>query len=73
FFGLQATAEVALDLYDITGYHVTRIVKGTYGPGVNSYIWEGTTQSGEKVGSGVYVIALRTGGLICWKKVILLR
>ncbi|MDZ7392110.1 MAG: hypothetical protein ONB25_04285, partial [candidate division KSB1 bacterium] len=73
FFGLQATAEVALDLYDITGYHVTRIVKGTYGPGVNSYVWEGTTQSGEKVGSGVYVIALRTGGLICWKKVILLR
>ncbi len=73
FFGLPARAEVSLDLYDVTGYHVTRIVKDTFGTGMHAYLWDGRTEHGDKVGSGVYVIALRTGKLICWKKVIVLR
>ncbi|MBC7188535.1 MAG: hypothetical protein H5U38_16040 [Calditrichaeota bacterium] len=73
FFGLETQAEVTLDLYDITGYHVTQIAKAVFQPGVNSCVWNGKTERGEKVGSGVYVIALRTGSLICWKKVVVLR
>jgi uncharacterized repeat protein (TIGR01451 family) len=73
FFGLKKQAEVTLDLYDITGYHVTQIAKAVFQPGVNSCTWDGKTEGGEKVGSGVYVIALRTENLICWKKVVVLR
>jgi len=72
-FSLTSDRNAKLDLYDITGYHIGTIVDDGFAIGNNVYYWDGTMPDGKQIGSGVYVIALRTGKLICWKKVIIIR
>lgn len=72
-FELAAGRRVRLDVYDITGYRITTLADGTFHAGPNIVLWDGSTQSGQKVGSGVYLITFRSEGLVCWKKVILVR
>jgi uncharacterized repeat protein (TIGR01451 family) len=72
-FELNSSRSVRLDLYDVSGYHVTKLTESTYVTGENRFEWHGETLDGRKVGSGVYVITLRSGSLVCWKKVIVAR
>ncbi len=72
-FELSESRAVQLDVYDITGVHVTRIAEATFAAGQNRFEWNGVAANGQKVGSGVYVISLRSNNLLCWKKVIIAR
>ncbi|MBN1154742.1 DUF11 domain-containing protein, partial [candidate division KSB1 bacterium] len=72
-FSLNSSRAAKLDLYDVTGYHIGTLVDDGFNIGGNVYCWDGNLRDGKRVGSGVYIIALRTGKLICWKKVIIIR
>ncbi|MCG8606431.1 hypothetical protein MJD09_15790, partial [bacterium] len=72
-FELNSSRSVRLDLYDVSAYHVTMLTESSYITGENRFEWDGETLDGQKVGSGVYVITLRSGNLVCWKKVIIVR
>lgn len=72
-FDLTSSRTVRLDVYDISGYHVQKLVEDTFDFGTNRYEWDGMTSNNQKIGSGVYVITLRSAGLVCWKKVIIAR
>ncbi|MFQ6113995.1 MAG: hypothetical protein ACE5NG_07875 [bacterium] len=72
-FKLSSTRLARLDVYDITGYHITTLAEKTFIAGLNTCFWDGLTENGDQVGSGVYVITLRSEQLICWKKVIVVR
>jgi len=72
-FSIKTTQSVRLDLYDISGYHVSTIAEDIFNKGENKYPWNGKAENGQNVGSGVYIIALRTQHLNCWKKVIIVR
>jgi uncharacterized repeat protein (TIGR01451 family) len=72
-FELGESRAVQLDIYDITGVHVARIAEATFAAGQNRFEWNGVAANGQKVGSGVYVISLRSNNLLCWKKVIIAR
>jgi hypothetical protein len=62
-----------LDLYDVSGRHITKITEDIYQGGWNLYLWSGNTETGLKVGSGVYIVTLRSGEFNSWKKFILVR
>jgi uncharacterized repeat protein (TIGR01451 family) len=72
-FKLSTARRARLDVYDVTGYHITKLVERTFNAGLNTYSWDGMTENGDRVGSGVYIITLRSEQFVCWKKVIVVR
>jgi hypothetical protein len=74
-FELESGKQVRFDLLDISGYRVTRLYEGNFNAGPNRREWNGFTETGQQVGSGVYVVTLRSDDreLVCWKKVIIRR
>ncbi len=72
-FELNSSRPARLDIYDISGYHIRELTETTFNSGSNRFEWDATTDNGQKVGSGTYIITLRSGNLICWKKVIIVR
>ncbi|MFQ5751394.1 MAG: FlgD immunoglobulin-like domain containing protein, partial [bacterium] len=72
-FELNSSRTVRLDVLDISGYRIKTLTEATFNAGLNRIEWDGLTENGQKVGSGVYIITLRSGNLKCWKKVIVAR
>jgi uncharacterized repeat protein (TIGR01451 family) len=72
-FKLSSNRLARLDLYDLNGLFVTKIAEAYFNADWNTYSWNGLMENGRKVGSGVYVIALRSGEYTAWKKCILVR
>ena len=73
YFKLESSQIIQLDLYDISGYHISTIEEDEYTRGLNKFQWDGRSEQNQHIGSGVYIIALRTQNLNCWKKVIIVR
>ncbi|MFQ5641080.1 MAG: hypothetical protein ACE5IR_24140, partial [bacterium] len=71
-FELNSSSTVRMDLYDISGYRIGKMVENTFDFGANRYEWNGQIDN-QKVGSGVYIITLRSRDMLCWKKVIVAR
>ncbi len=77
-FEIDSQNRVTLDLYDITGYRVTNMFEGNFNLGPNTFLWNGKTLAGTRVGSGVYIVIFRTrdanGRLVeCIHKLIVAR
>ena len=72
-FQISSAQVIELDLYDIRGYHISTIAEKFYHKGENIFSWDGRLTSGQRAGSGLYIIALRTEEMNCWKKVIIVR
>jgi len=72
-FKLSYQRNAKLDLYDVSGRHITKITEDIYDGGWNLYNWSGRTDQGLKVGSGVYIVTLRSAEFSAWKKFILVR
>jgi len=72
-FKLSSNRLACLDLYDVTGHHVSKLCESMYSAGWNNYHWDGRTSNGQPVGSGVYIITIRSGEYHDWKKFILVR
>jgi uncharacterized repeat protein (TIGR01451 family) len=75
---IDSADPVRLDIFDITGYHIRNISTAAANPGTNTFIWDGNSDDGQLVGSGVYIIVFRvtrsTGQLLeCIQKVIVAR
>ncbi|MBN2091684.1 VWA domain-containing protein [candidate division KSB1 bacterium] len=72
-FKLPQDESAALDLYDITGTKITKIAESQYKSGWNAVTWNGLTEHGQKVGSGFYILTLRSNGYSAWKKLMIVR
>ncbi|MDQ7051523.1 MAG: hypothetical protein Q9P14_00955 [candidate division KSB1 bacterium] len=72
-FKLSSRRTARLDLFDLSGQHITKIAEGVFEPDWNTYLWDGRTETGQEVGSGVYIVLLRSGEFESWKKVIIVR
>ncbi|HTR82430.1 MAG TPA: T9SS type A sorting domain-containing protein [Bacteroidota bacterium] len=53
-YDIPTTGKVVLKIYDILGQQVRTLVDEIQAPGSYKAVWNGDTNSGEKVGSGVY-------------------
>ncbi len=59
-FGLTAPSRCTLTVYGVSGRRVATLVDGTIGPGTHRVTWDGTTDAGTAVATGVYVYRLET-------------
>jgi len=72
-FKLSNRRVARLDIYDIAGRHITKLTEDVYQGGWNIYPWDGITETGQRAGSGVYLVTLRSGEFNSWKKFIIVR
>jgi hypothetical protein len=72
-FDLARAGVVALDVYDVNGRHVRRIVRESREPGRHVYEWNGADDSGAPLAAGVYIVRYSAPGLRRSQRVALVR
>ena len=72
-YTVSERAEGLIGVYDLTGQLVKRLLTGMMQVGDYSLTWDGTDQSGSKVGSGVYIVRLSVGRINDSRKVMLVK
>jgi len=73
-FSIPQESEVELTVYNIKGQKVKTIVDATCEMGINTAIWYGINNYGNKVGTGIYFYQLKVDGkAIKTKKMMLIK
>lgn len=72
-FSLLRRAQVALDIYNIAGERVKRLVSEELPAGHWSVVWNGEDDHGVEVASGVYFYRLRTPEYTQTRKMVIIR
>ena len=57
---LREAETVDVSVYDIAGRSVAQLVRGSLGPGLHSFTWDGRSSDGTFLPAGVYQYVLRT-------------
>jgi hypothetical protein len=71
---LPEDGSVTLEIYDVTGRQVTRILDGACKErGFHSELWDGRDSRGREMASGIYIYRLGYGKNILSRKMLLLR
>jgi len=60
---LAEAGDVELSIYDITGRKIRVLLNGPLDAGYHSIVWDGLTDRGEAVSSGIYFARMRQNGL----------
>ena len=72
-FGVPRAEPFAIHVYDILGQRVATLADGVFEPGEYSLVWHGVDSRRRAVGSGVYIVELRSAGVRKLKRITLLR
>lgn len=64
---------VTVSVYNVLGQHITTLIDDNKLPGIHTVAWNGETNTGRPLPSGVYLLRLIAGELSYTTKVILLR
>lgn len=72
-YSLDKDSEVVVSIYDISGKLITTLLNDYQTQGEHSINWNGTNDSGNKVGAGAYLYQVKAGDLIQTKKMVLLK
>jgi WD40 repeat protein len=72
-FRLTDAGHVRLSVYTPTGQHVRTLLDGVSNSGQHEVVWDGRSDTGISVGSGVYVYELRTAAETVVRRMTLLR
>lgn len=72
-FSVAERCNVCLDVFDVTGKLIVRLLDDPKEPGMHSVEWNGRDKSGSQVSSGVYFYILKAGKSQLSKKMVLLR
>ena len=72
-FALAQAGRVQLGVYDVSGRRVRQLVDGERRAGTETVVWNGTAESGAKLGAGVYFVKLAGPGIRETRRVILLK
>lgn len=74
-FSLSELADVQLDVFNMQGQKVRTLARGDFASGTHTVKWDGTTDGGQIVPSGVYIYRLTsaTATLNLSRKVLLLK
>ncbi|NUM73980.1 T9SS type A sorting domain-containing protein [candidate division KSB1 bacterium] len=72
-FALPETGEVSLEIYNLKGQLVKKLVAGEMEVGRHSLMWDATDEHGQRVASGVYVYVIRAGEFTARRKLVLMK
>jgi hypothetical protein len=72
-FHIGTASHVTLDIFDVAGRHVSRLLDGLQLPGPERIVWNGRDIHGAKVAPGVYYCRLRAGERISSRPILVIR
>jgi hypothetical protein len=72
-FALPSTAHVRLEIFNVLGQRVRRLVDQVLQPGSHVHAWDGRDQNGRELPSGLYLYRLEAGSFVATKKMVLLK
>lgn len=72
-YELKTVSRVTLTVYNLIGQKVRTLMSGTMPAGVYEVAWDGKSDAGMPVASGIYFYGLRAGGYVSTRKMILVR
>ena len=72
-YALPKSSSVSLVIYNMMGQEIRRWDESDAVPGYYEKIWNGTTQAGVPVSSGIYIYRLTTAEFIQMRKMVLLK
>ncbi|MEP0827085.1 MAG: S8 family serine peptidase [bacterium] len=72
-FDLTRRSEITLSVYNILGQKVTTLLNGSLDAGRHDALWNGCTDRGEAVGSGLYFYVLKTETAVLTRKMMLVK
>ncbi len=72
-FSLPAAGHVNLDVFDLHGRRVIRLLAETMSAGEHSVIWRGVDEAGQTVASGVYFVKMQAGGIEFTRSLVLVK
>jgi aminopeptidase N len=72
-FSLPTQSTIEISVYDVAGRKVRSLHSGDYPAGVNSVRWDGTTDNGNSVSSGTYLVRLSGNGFADTRSVMLVK
>jgi len=69
----QQETHVTIDIYNVKGQLVRKLVNDIYSSGVHSVVWNGRDEAGRAVGSGIYLYRVKAGEHSSIQKMLLLK
>jgi hypothetical protein len=72
-FRLPSASSVRLDVVDVAGRRVNRLLEASLPRGAHEIVWHGLDDSGQRAGSGVYYAVLRTPQDVVIQRLVLLK
>jgi flagellar hook assembly protein FlgD len=72
-FALPEANSIILNIYNINGQLVRRLVSGSMDAGIHNIMWDGLSNNGVHVTSGVYIYSLQAGSFIQFQKMLLMK
>ncbi|MCI0721229.1 MAG: S8 family serine peptidase, partial [Acidobacteria bacterium] len=72
-FAIPTNSHVRVDIFDILGRLVTRLLENDLSPGTYRVVWNGQTGTGEAVSSGIYIYRITAGDFVSAKKMVMLK
>jgi len=72
-FTLPSKQAVDLAVFDLTGRRIRTLVDGVQDPGIHNIEWDGRSEAGVKVASGVYFYQMRAGDTVHSRKLVVTR
>lgn len=70
---LPASGKGVVKIFDIRGYLVAELYRGTFAKGQNTFTWQGRDDSGQAVASGVYLVSAETDDQKLTRKLLLIK
>jgi len=64
---------ITLEIYDASGGKIRTMFKGKQSPGSHQVVWNGHSEAGAPVASGIYIYRLKAGGKVFSNKMTLIR
>jgi len=72
-FDVAREGRVSIEVYNSKGQRVCVLVDGVYGAGVHNVVWNGVSDDGYAVGSGVYFYRMSAGEYVSVRKMLLMK
>lgn len=72
-YSVKETGNLSLEIYDVKGRLVRRLINSKSASGTFSTIWNGTDESGNQLSNGIYYLQMKTGTYQTTRKLVLLR
>jgi len=72
-FSLARECPVVIEVFNLKGQKVRSLVSDVYGAGVHNVVWNGLSDNGRQVGSGIYFYRMVAGEYRAVRKMVMLK